>query len=125
MRRLILIAALAPLPALAATELRCMPDRICITGSCDVAITEKAALRLTNPDSAAPALHSLAGIVPMAKTYQRAEHSQWSGVNAAGELEDLELDRKVMRYIHRIGSPYVAGVGQKIRYQANGYCEEK
>lgn len=125
MRRLILLAALAPLPALAASELRCIPDRICIPAGCDTAITETDALRLTHPDSTAPALHSAAGIVPMAKIMQRAEYSLWSGLNAAGERETLHLDRKRMRYIHKIGTPYVAGVGQDIRYQANGQCEEK
>lgn len=122
MRVTLLLAALAPLCA-QAKELQCMPDKICIPGTCDVPITDTAAFRVTHPDSAAPVLHSHGEAIPMTKTFQHRDHSQWKGVNAAGEHEDLILDLERMRFIHSIGGEFVQYKGQTLRYRSVGQCE--
>ena len=117
-----LIAALLPAPVMAA-EFRCIPDRICVPGSCLDDMTDESVLRFTHPDSAAPALHSYGEVIAMTKTVERSGVSQWEGVNAKGEYEILHLIRNGMGFTHTIGGEFVKYVGREIRYMAKGTCE--
>jgi hypothetical protein len=99
-----------------------MPDKICTPGTCDVPITEEASLRMTNPDNAAPAMHSDEETIAMAKTFQHRNHSQWKGVHTAGDHADLVLDRERMRFTYSIGGAFVLYAGQKLRDRAVGKC---
>ena len=124
MRTLILLAALAPLCA-QANALRCVPDKICVPGNCDVAITEEAHIRMTHPDSMAPALQSHGETVPMAKTFEHRGQSSWAGMNAAGEYESVSLDRERMQFRYWIGKEPVRYVQPSRRYYAYGQCVEQ
>ena len=117
-------ALILPLPA-AASDLLCMPDKICVPGSCAVAITEDSAIRLANPDSVAPLLTSHGETIAMEKTMQRNGQSEWRGVNAAGEYEAVHVDRDRMEFIYWIGDEPVRFVEQVVRYRSVGKCEEQ
>jgi hypothetical protein len=124
MKFLLFCALTLSLPA-AASEFLCLPDRICVPGSCTIAINEGSAIRLTYPDSVAPLLESHGETIPMEKTFQRNGQSEWQGVNAAGEYEALYLDRDRLDFTYWIGDEPVRFVEQVVRYRSVGTCEEQ
>ncbi len=122
MRIPFLLSVLATLPA-QASDLWCVPEKVCIPGSCDIPINEEHSIRLTHADSIAPVLQSHGQAFAMAKTFERAGFSEWNGINASGEQETMSLHRGSMRFTHLIGGEFVPFVGQQVRYKSLGKCE--
>ena len=112
---MLLFALIMPLPA-QAKDLWCMPDKICVPGTCDFQIDEGASIRLTNLETAAPSLHSRKETIAMSKTFEHLGLSKWKGVNSTGETEVLTVDRKRMWFMYLIRA-------DAVRYKATGLCE--
>ena len=115
MKLLLLCALIMPLCA-QAKDLWCMPDKICVPGTCDFQIDEGASIRLTNLETAAPSLHTRKETIAMSKTFEREGNSQWKGVNSTGETEVLSFDRERMSFLYSIRA-------DAFRYKASGLCE--
>ncbi len=124
MKPLLFCALIVPLPAHSG-DFWCVPDKVCVPGSCDVQIDETFSFRLSHPDSTRPTLHSHDEIIAMTKILESMGNSQWTGVNLSGETEALYLDRNRMEFTYWIGSEPVRFVEQEVRYQARGSCEEQ
>jgi hypothetical protein len=114
MKPLLFLMLLTPVPAFA-TELWCMPDKICYGTDCGAQFDEESSLRLTNPDGPAPSLRSYAEDIAMIKT-RDAETVQWEGVNAEGIPEILAMNPSSLRFT------YLIGTGPE-DYKATGLCE--
>ena len=124
MKPLLFCALILPLPA-QSSDFWCVPDTVCVPGTCDIQINEESSIRLTHPDSMAPSLRSHGETIAMTKTFERSGTSQWNGVNSLGEHEALYLDRDRMEFIYWIGGETVRNAGQEVRYKAWGRCEEQ
>jgi hypothetical protein len=118
MKCFFLLAFMLPLPA-HATDLWCMPDKICAGDNCAIAFDEESSLRLTDPDGANPSLRSHAETIPMTKTHN-ADTVQWEGVDDHGEPEILAYRPATMRFTYLVGRDDLADYAQ---YKATGVCE--
>lgn len=93
---LMLLAAICPLPLLAA-DLACMPEEICIDATCQNGHDDRELLILRNWDTNAPVLHGRDGDVPMALR-SKSRGVEWAGRDDAGNMETLSLRRSDMRF---------------------------
>jgi hypothetical protein len=118
MKRIVLLAFVFPLPAYA-TDLWCMPDKICAGDNCAIAFDEESSLRMTDPDGPAPTLRSHAETIAMTKTHN-ADTVQWEGTDAHGEPEILAYRPATMRFTYLVGRDDLADYAQ---YKATGLCE--
>jgi hypothetical protein len=118
MKRILVLALLTPLPA-HATDLWCMPDKICAGTNCAIEFDEESSLRLTDPDGPNPSLRSHAETIPMIKTHD-AGTVQWEGVDGHGEPEILAYRPTTRRFTYLVGRDDLADYAQ---YKATGVCE--
>jgi hypothetical protein len=118
MKCFFLLAFMLPLPAYA-TDLWCMPDKICAGDNCAIEFDEESSLRLTDPDGPAPSLRSHAETIAMTQTHD-ADTVQWEGMNDHGEPEILAYRPATMRFTYLVGRDDIADYAQ---YKATGVCE--
>jgi hypothetical protein len=87
MKRLFLMAALLPTPALA-DELWCMPQTICRGEACVETNDEESSIRFADMDAAETTLRTHAEDVTMTRS-ETDSGAEWSGTNAGGAAESV------------------------------------
>lgn len=115
MKRLILLSALLPAPAMAA-ELWCMPQTICRGAECHSTTDEETSVRFADMDAAETTMRAHAEDVPMARTPGDAA-VEWAGVNSGGATEYLIWTRADNAFTY-----VVTQTDGRIR-KATGTCE--
>ena len=114
MRLLILLTMLAAAPA-HASELWCMPDKICRNDACRTNTNTESSVRLNDMNAANPILRSGAEDVAMTKTHD-AGVVQWQGQTAFGATEILAMRKSDMTFT-------MISRGQTGDRIATGLCE--
>jgi hypothetical protein len=117
-----LLSALSVLPA-QASDLLCMPVKVCVPGGCGASVDATSALRLTQVESAAPMLHRNGESIPLNKTFEQRGTSTWKGINASGALETLTFHREFMQFNYNVRADSDQVVGGEVRYKSWGTCE--
>jgi hypothetical protein len=117
MEKILVLAVLFPLPAMSG-DLSCMPDRVCVRGSCTTDVTADSAIRITHPNSMAPMLFSQEEAITLQKAMQQRGYSLWTGTNAMGEELFVDVQTDQMSFRYHVG-------GAALLYAAFGQCVEE